>query len=170
MSWTGMKQDRTMISFFDGTRRLNCRTAAIIIENNHLLVCREDSDDFVLLPGGRVEFGEASAIALEREIEEELKHQGKLDSLVFSVENFFVREDVEFHEMAYYYRATLPTHFPFVQNEPCLVTHDEGHELSFYWIETSPEALKAINLLPAWLRDTAQNLPDVPTHVVFDER
>lgn len=170
MNWANMKQDRTMISFFDGQRRFNCRTAAVIVRNNHLLVCREDEDEFVLLPGGRVEFGEGSAFALEREIEEELKHEGELGDLLFSAENFFVRENVEFHELAHYYRVTLPDSFPFVSDEPCLVTHDEGHELSFYWIETSPEALAAINLLPAWLRQQAHDLPDVTKHVVFDER
>lgn len=170
MSWERMKQDRTMISFFDGERRLNCRTAAIIVRDGHLLVCREDDDDFVLLPGGRVEFGEASDFALKREIEEELKHIGTLERLVFSTENFFFRGGVQFHEMAYYYAVTLPDHFPFTQKSPCLVTHDEGHKLSFHWVETTPEALAAINLLPQWMRHKTADLHLAHAHMIVDER
>ena len=50
------------------------RVAAIIIENDELLmICHKKNDyEYYLLPGGKVEYKEALDIALKREIKEEL--------------------------------------------------------------------------------------------------
>ncbi|MCF6326408.1 MAG: NUDIX hydrolase [Devosiaceae bacterium] len=161
--------ERWTLSFLRGTNKFNYRVAAIIIRNNHVLVCREDDQDYVFLPGGRVEFGERSDMALVREVEEELGCKGKIGNLLFSVENFFDLEGENFHELAKYYKLTLPDDFPFEIQKPCLITHDEGHELSFYWVEIEEQALKAINLLPKWIRVRLGDLPERPQHLIIDE-
>ncbi len=104
---------RTMLSFVVGTSRFNYRVAGIVIREGHLLVCREDDDDYVMLPGGRVEMGEPSPVALAREIAEELRSTGEIGPLAFTVENFFEREAQRFHEIGLYYRIELPRCFPF---------------------------------------------------------
>lgn len=158
-----------VLSFLNGKRKFNYRVAGIIIRNNHVLVCREDDQDYVFLPGGRVEFGEASDKALKREIEEELGCEGEIGRLVFSVENFFDLEGERFHEIGKYYRVSLPDDFPFETQKPCRITYDEGHELKFYWIEIEEQALKATNLLPEWIRARLDNLPEHPQHLILDE-
>lgn len=161
---------RTMLSFVEGRQRFNYRVAGIAVREGHVLVCREDDDDYVLLPGGRVEFGEASDMALHREISEELKCVGRVGAHLFTVENFFARNGEDFHEIGTYYGIELPAEFPFVRGEPCLVTRDEGHDLYFEWIETAPSALEKINLLPRWLYPHLGELPERHRHLVVDER
>lgn len=159
-----------MLSYTDGKQRFNYRVAGIAVRDGHVLVCREDEDDYVLLPGGRVEFGEASDMALHREISEELKCVGRVGAHLFTAENFFSRNDEDFHEIGTYYGIELPSDFPFGTDRPCLTTRDEGHDLHFEWIATNPDALKQVNLLPAWLHLHLAELPRRHRHLIVDER
>jgi 8-oxo-dGTP pyrophosphatase MutT (NUDIX family) len=162
--------DRMMLSFVTETRRFNYRTAGIAIRDEHILICREDDDDYTLLPGGRVEFGERSDLSLAREVQEELKTTGEVGDLLFSVENFFHRDGQDFHEMAHYYALQLPDAFPFVSEDVCLVTQDEGHDLHFAWVPLDDSRLGEWNLLPRWLRTRLQQLPERSEHLIVDER
>lgn len=161
---------RTMISFKVGDQRFNHRVAAIAIRNGHVLVCREDDDDYVMLPGGRVELGESSPIALAREMVEELGVEAPIERLLFTEENFFERDGETFHQIGIYYQVALPDDFPFAVGTPCLVRFDEGLELKFSWVEATAEALAAINLLPMWAREAIEARQDGSRHVVVDER
>ena len=166
-----MSPRRTIISFLIAQQRFNYRTAGIIFRDGHVLACREDNDPYLLLPGGRVELGERSDIALEREIEEELGHPASVGELAFSAENFFERDGVSFHELARYYRVELDPAFPFrPDGAVALQREDEGHVLSFIWLRTTPEALAAANLLPLWLRVHLPAAPGPPQHLIVDDR
>lgn len=159
-----------MIHFPDGGRRFNMRAAGVILREGHVLVTREDDDAFVMLPGGRVEIGEPSSEAMRREIEEELKQPGEIGRLLFTAENFYHLGGNEFHQIATYYAVAIDGAFPFVTDGPCLVTQDEGHELTFFWVPVEAAALTKINLLPAWLRHRLDDLPEATEHIVIDER
>lgn len=161
---------RTMISFKVGDQRFNHRVAAIALRDGHVLVCQEDDDDYAMLPGGRVELGETSVIALAREVAEELGVVAPIERLVFTEENLFERDGETFHQIAIYYLVALPADFPFGLDGPCLVRFDEGLELKFSWVPTTEAALSAVNLLPRWLRTALQALPDTARHVIVDER
>lgn len=150
--------------------RFNYRVAGIIIRDGHVLTCRQDDEDYVMLPGGRIEHGEVSDISLVREIEEELKCVGKIGRLLFSVENLFIRDDENFHEIGKYYLVDLPHEFPFVLDGPTLTTFDEGHELTFYWVPIVGDSLAEINLLPKWTRSRLADLPERTENLVEDER
>ena len=161
---------RTTLTFLTGRNRFNYRVAGVIIRDNHVLVCREDTDDFVLLPGGRVEFGEASDKALYREIEEELMCTARVERLLFSAENFFEREGERYHEIAHYYAVTLPDEFPFETNGPSMVKHEEGHVLTFEWVPVEAQALERFNVLPGWIRQHFVDWPAQAEHMIIDER
>lgn len=161
---------REVLSFSMHGMRFNYRVAAICIRDGHVLVCREDDDDYVMLPGGRVELGEDSFTALQREIAEEMKCRADVGRLVFSFESFYGREDEMFHEMGFIYETVLPEDFPFKSGAPALVTQDEGHDLYFTWVPLKPASLRAINLLPGWLCDRLCALPAEQAHVVVDTR
>jgi ADP-ribose pyrophosphatase YjhB (NUDIX family) len=163
---------RTIISFLIGDMRFNYRTAAIIAREGHVLACREDDDPYLLLPGGRVELGERSDIALGRELSEELGHEAVVGELAFSVENFFERDGVRFHEIGRYYRAALDPAFPFRSDGRVVLTRpDEGHVLSFIWLPAQDEALAAANLLPNWLRrELILSATGPARHLIRDER
>lgn len=163
--------DRQMIHFrLDGGRVFNHRVAGIALRNGHVLICREDDDPYTLLPGGRIELGEDSRTSITREIEEELKGPGAVGRLLFTAENFFMRDGRQFHELGIYYEFTPPAAVPFVTGQVALVTEDEGHALSFYWAALAGEDFARYNLLPRWLRSRLDALPDSPQHMVVDER
>lgn len=161
---------RTMLSFLSGKQRFNYRVAGIALRDNHLLVCREDDDDYVMLPGGRVEFGETSDLALRREIGEELKCSGTVGAHLFTAENFYHRDDEVFHEIGMYYAMTLDDAFPFTTDGPCLVTQDEGHDLHFSWILVDPMTLDRHRLHPKWLHGHLASPLKGHHHVKVDER
>jgi 8-oxo-dGTP pyrophosphatase MutT (NUDIX family) len=158
-----------MISFKVGDQRFNHRVAAIAMRNGHVLVCHEDDDDYVMLPGGRVELGEPSPVALAREMAEELGVEAPIDRLLFTEENFFEREGEAFHQIGIYYQVALPADFPFVTGKPCLVRFDEGLELKFIWVPATSAALAQVNLKPIWLRDALETPQDGSRHVVVNE-
>ena len=139
---------RHVISFPIEGQRFNYRVAAIIVVDGHVLVCREDDDDYTMLPGGRVELGEPSALSLEREIGEELAMPGVVGPMIVTSESFYRRVGEDFHELGFFYRAELPGQGPDGQS-PWLKRRDEGHDLSFYWVKLDGDALAPFNLKPA---------------------
>lgn len=161
--------ERHVLSFPISGNRFNYRVAAVIIAQGHVLVCREDDDQYVMLPGGRVELGEPSRLSLERELEEELAMPAVVGGMVGTSESFYEREGESFHELGFFYHAELPGQGP-NGRAPWLERRDEGHDLQFYWIALEGEGLEQINLLPRWLPGFLRALPDGHSHVVHDER
>ncbi len=47
------------LTFDEGNERVNVRCAGIILHADHVLVVREDDDDFVCLPAGGCSAGKA---------------------------------------------------------------------------------------------------------------
>ena len=165
-----MSDDRQMIHFPVGERLFNHRVAGIAVRDGHVLVCTEDTDNFCLLPGGRIELGEDSKTSLEREIEEEMRSLAKVGRLLFAVENFFERDGFAFHEVGIYYELDLPSDFAFVSGDVCLETEEDGHMLYFRWLPIDETALRAANLQPHWLYQRLADLPKTHEHLIIDER
>jgi 8-oxo-dGTP pyrophosphatase MutT (NUDIX family) len=159
-----------MVSFPMGDCVFNYRVAGVALQNGHVLICRDRADSFSLLPGGRVEFGETSFSALQREINEELQCSASPGELLFTAENFFEREGWEFHELAVYYRLILPQNFPFATSEPCLTTDDGECTLDFFWVPAESDALQEQNLYPAWIAPRLAAMPEAHQHVIADDR
>lgn len=160
---------RHVISFPIEGQRFNFRVAGIIIVDGHVLVCREDDDTYCMLPGGRIELGEDSALSLVREMAEELDMPAEIGTMIATSESFYRREGEDFHELGFFYAVTLPGQGPNGQ-EPWLQRPDEGHLLSFSWVPLAGDALEKVNLLPRWLPDFLRKLPGQQVHVTHDER
>lgn len=160
---------RHVLSFPIGEGRFNFRVAGIIIADGHVLICREDDDDYSMLPGGRVELGEDSLLSLTREIAEEIAMPAEIGSMIATSESFYRREGEDFHELGFFYGVTLPGQGP-NGNSPWLERQDEGHDLQFHWVPLAGDALEKFNLLPRWLPKFVRDLPKTHTHVIYDER
>lgn len=160
---------RHVISFPIEGQRFNFRVAGIMIVAGHVLVCREDDDDYCMLPGGRIELGEDSRLSLTREIAEELDLPAEIGAMVATSESFYRRDGQDFHELGFFYDVALPGQGP-NGAVPWLKRFDEGHDLSFYWVPLHDHSLEEFNLLPRWLPDFLRGLPARFTHVVHDER
>lgn len=161
--------ERTMLSFPVGGTRFNYRVAGVAIRDGQVLVCREDDDSHCMLPGGRVEMGEASAAALLREMAEELVMPVEVGPLLFTSESFYSRGGEQFHELGFIYAMTLPQAVQPGGKQPFLVREDEGHLLQFSWLPLEGPALHTARLLPPWLPGRLRRLTGSPQHVVFHE-
>ncbi|MET3924099.1 NUDIX domain-containing protein [Devosia sp. 2618] len=162
--------DRIILSFPVGGTCFNYRVAGAAIRDGHVLVCREDGDDYCMLPGGRVEMGEPSDTALVREMAEELVMDVTVGPLLFTSESFYGREGDRYHELGFIYELTLPEDVRPGGPQPFLVREDEGHVLQFSWLPLDGSALSDANLLPPWLPERLQKLSGAPEHVIFHEK
>jgi 8-oxo-dGTP pyrophosphatase MutT (NUDIX family) len=161
--------ERRVISFPLPEGRFNYRVAAVIISDGHVLISREDDDDYMMLPGGRVELGENSRLSLEREIAEEIALPAEIGPMLATSESFYHREGEDFHELGFFYSVDLTGQGP-NGTSPWLKRRDEGHDLYFFWAPLAGTALEEANLKPAWLPNFLRNLPATHAHVVYDER
>ena len=155
-----------MLRFDKGSSRLNIRSVAIIIIDDCVLMHKEGDDDFWSLPGGRVEFFESSEETLPREIEEELGFNGKVQRLVFFVENFFEFKGTKYHELSTYYTFQLINNISVRPNKNFIGIED-GSEMVFRWVPL-PE-IKSFNLKPHFLKKKLNNLPVHIEHIVVNE-
>lgn len=162
-----MSDDRLILSFPGNGLRFNYRVAGAAIRDGHVLVDREDDDDYCMLPGGRVEMGEASTVALLREMAEELSMPVSVGPLLFTYESFYGRAGERFHELGLIYGIELPADVRPGGTQPFLVREDEGHLLQFSWLPLEGPALTQANLQPPWLPDRLRSLSGMPAHVVF---
>jgi 8-oxo-dGTP pyrophosphatase MutT (NUDIX family) len=162
-----MSGERTILSFPAAGTRFNFRVAGAAIRDGHVLVCREDDDDYCMLPGGRVEMGEASDLALIREMAEELAMPVEIGSLLFTYESFYGRAGDRYHELGFVYAIELPDDSRPGGPQPFLIREDEGHLLQFSWLPLDGSALSEASLQPPWLPERLRSLAGVPAHVIF---
>jgi len=160
---------RILLSFPVGGTCFNYRVAGIAVRDGHVLVCREDDDDYCMLPGGRVEMGEPSDVALLREMDEELVMPVAVGPLLFTSESFYGREGERFHELGFMYAIELPADVRPGGSQPFLVREDEGHLLQFSWLPLNGPALTDARLLPPWLPERLRGHGGTSEHVVFTE-
>lgn len=162
-----MTDERIILSFPGKGMRFNYRVAGAAMRDGHVLVCREDDDDYCMLPGGRVEMGEASDTALVREMAEELVMPVDVGPLLFTYESFYGRADQRFHELGFVYAIELPEDVRPGGEQPFLVREDEGHLLQFSWLKLEGDALSLANLQPPWLAERLRTLTGSPQNVIF---
>ena len=160
---------RTMVHFPVEGRLFNYRVAAIALRQGHVLICHEDDDDYVMLPGGRVEMGEPSPVALAREIAEELRSPATIGRLVYTVENFFEHEGRQVHELGAYYLIELPPTFPFRSGGVVFEAVDAGVHLHFEWIDLAGDGLPRRHLRPRFMIEKLRHIPPMTEHVICHE-
>jgi 8-oxo-dGTP pyrophosphatase MutT (NUDIX family) len=156
-----------MISFRAGSALFQFRVAAVAIRDGFVLLHRAEADAFWALPGGRVEVGETSEAALEREMLEETGVRVRIERPLWIVENFFRYRDVV-HELGLYFLVTLPPDMHTNVAEQFFGFEDNGTRLIFQWYRIAD--LDSIEVQPSFLRDGLKSLPAAVQHLVIDER
>lgn len=149
-----------MIVFERNGFRFNYRVAGAAIKDGQVLLCKDPSAEFWVLPGGRVELGEESRAALRREIREELGLQASVRRMIWIVENFFELGGKHYHELGLYYLMELPLE---PSPEPFVVL-SASIGLEFRWFRL--HQLHALNLQPEFLKRTLVALPVRAKHIV----
>jgi len=147
---------------------LNYRVAGICVLDGHVLLHREEKDDFWAVPGGRPHLHEASSDALVREMLEEIATRIEVERLLWVVENFFEYSAARWHEIALYYQMSLPEDSPFRDVGTDFTGQEEDVTLLFRWCRI--DEIERIRLYPMFLRTALGALPDSLVHIIDFEQ
>ncbi|MQB10111.1 NUDIX domain-containing protein [Agrobacterium sp. ICMP 6402] len=160
--------ERHMIRLDRKPQLFSMRVAALIFQNDHVLVQRGAGDSYWALPGGRAEIGESSQETIIREIGEELERDCSVERLLWSVENFFTYGDYAAHELGFYYLISLPQPLPFHGSD---IVHRvlDGVEVEFRWLAAKPAALLQNDLRPRFIAERIEALPPLHEHLIIRE-
>ncbi len=116
-----------------------------------LLVCRNLKGGYWYLPGGHVEFGEAAATALKRELLEEARLRTLVGSLMLVTEGKFRTGRRDHHEINLVFHVELPKRAGKRSAScPPPVASREAH-IGFDWLDLV--RLRAFDLRPLDIRD-----------------
>lgn len=137
------------------------RAAALIINNNQLLVIKHDNFDCFYTIGGRVNINETSTDAVIREVREETGYLLSVDRLVYIQERFYNINNTHHHEVVFFY--LMKSADVRIENESCT----DHQEEKLYWIHI--DELQNINLVPAFLQIALTNIHKEIIHIVSTE-
>lgn len=117
------------INFNYGDITLNVRVAGVYIENGKVLMSRHKNSTFKNLPGGRIKLGEDSISALKREYMEELDKEIEIISEPFILENFYNRNNVNYHEYLFVYLININNIDNFIKDDLVFSMEDKDEIL-----------------------------------------
>ncbi|MEL6927220.1 MAG: NUDIX hydrolase [Cyanobacteria bacterium J06600_6] len=164
-----MSDRHAMISFDRGTECFNFRVAGIAIDCDRVLLHTTKRDDFWSFPGGRVEMGENSADSLIREMKEELDADVEVIRLLWLVENFFVYNQKNYHEICFYYLMEFTERSPYLDKDTSFRGVEIDLNLQFNWFPVDSDILAQLPLLPIFLQRSLRDLPTSVEHVVWSD-
>jgi len=156
-----------MPSKTEGKVSFNYRVAGIALNNNQVLLHRMEHDNFWSLPGGRIKPLELSTDALKREMREELSVEIHVERLVWIAENFFEYDDKLWHEFGLYFLMKFSDDCHLYRRSEPFTGDEEGIKLIFKWHQL--DELEGIPLLPEFLREALNSIPEVTTHVLHTD-
>jgi ADP-ribose pyrophosphatase YjhB (NUDIX family) len=145
---------------------IRIRAAGVLRRENRILFHRMKKCDGWVLPGGRVETGETSVEAVEREFREESGLRVRSLRPFCVIENFNAYEYDGLHEISIYHEMRADGDIP-VSDAP-FKGKDPTVELTFRWIPV--DELDSHNIYPRALKDVLKELPDDVTHFINDDK
>jgi ADP-ribose pyrophosphatase YjhB (NUDIX family) len=152
-----------MSVFAADSGHLNYRVVGVCIHDDHVLLHREEKDDFWVMPGGRPLLFEASRDTLVREMDEEISTRVEVGRLLWVVENFFEYAGARMHEISFYFQMSLPETSPYRDVRMDFEGQEGEITLFFHWFPI--DQIDGIHLHPTFLRNALTAIPEFPVHV-----
>ena len=156
----------TDIKIKNNNYNFKMRVSSIIIKNNRLLV-DSDNSGFLCLPGGYVELGETTEMAIIRELKEEIGLTFEIDEFLGVAENFFKNKNSKkMHEISFYY--LVHTTDLLSDNEFEIQEKEKNGTIvhNFKWIDIS--LIKKCNLKPIFIKEIVQKENMIFGHVIIN--
>lgn len=147
--------------FKNGAGNFTLRAAALIIQDDQILLAKSDAHDCFYTVGGEIKQNEASDKAILRECYEETGHHFEIDRLVFVQERFYILANLPHHEVTFFY-LMKKNDFEIYSG----VNTDQNNE-HLYWIPM--EKLESTNIAPEFLRKALNDLPARLIHIISYE-
>lgn len=157
-----------MVAFEKAQARFNYRVAGVAIHNGRVLLDRNTRNNYWVLPGGHPDMMESMAVALRREMFEEIGANVEIIRLLWIIENFFYK-DKPVHELSFYFLMEIDPDSPLLLSEGPFYGEEHGYQLVYQWQPIEENALMKLPLFPGFLTTGLLELPDNPTHIVFDD-
>ena len=139
------------------------RAGAIVRDGDRILLCTTDGVDGWYLPGGKVEFGETAAVAVVRELREELQLELTIGDLRLVTEDLVTFNGTLYQEVCFYYAVPWPAGLA-----PDLALQNAADEHHFRWVR--PADLADVQLLPPQLGPYLLENPTGLRHLAIDRR
>lgn len=149
------------VGYKNSSGNFSLRAAALIIQDNKILVAKNQDYDCYYTVGGGIRQNETSDKAVLRECFEETGHPYQIDRLVYVQERFFQLENINHHEVVFFY-LMKDDGFEVVSG----VNTDQQKE-QLFWLPI--EDLEEINLVPTFLKIALQDIPKEIMRVVSYE-
>lgn len=146
---------------------INIRVGAIITKDDHVLMVKNNRDDYYYSVGGRIQFGETAEQAVKREVKEELGFEMEIDRFGFVCEAYFygiIGDNKErlIYEPAYYFYMKTPDDFV-IQRSSFL---EDGIPEYLEWVPLDTEK----TIYPEFFKTELRNPTRETKHIVSDER
>ena len=142
------------LRFKEESKMFYYRVGAIIIEDNHVLMIKIDSVDYLYSIGGVVNHGETAEEAVLREIQEETGVDYEIERPVFVYENIFSESDKYFHGIELFFlmkpRGTR-------EGLVCKSHGMDGAKESLHWLPLNEMA--EMKLFPEFFKTRLHSLP-----------
>jgi ADP-ribose pyrophosphatase YjhB (NUDIX family) len=150
------------------------RVAAVIIDDERVLLSRAKGDHFWSLPGGEAGFHEEAANVVRRTLREDLLEDIDVDRLVWVVENFFrdQKQNQKYHELSFYFLAHLRKDSEHLEHSGPF-SGNSGQpkaQYEYQWFLRSEAELRKIPVYPLFLKYSLSSIPAEPEHVINQDR
>lgn len=148
------------VSFQTQEGRFNLRVAGLLINENRLLIMKDEQTPYYYIPGGRIALNETAETSILREFKEELHVDATIERMVFVGESFFNEEvnKEDFHEICFYYIMNVDKQAYIFNENRFLCDEDGTRNLKFTWMPL--EELKNQYIYPLFIKERIMNLPD----------
>ena len=153
------------ISFPLDGYHVNFRVAGIVQHNNKMLFHKEKSHNYYALMGGRIQTGESSVEALQREVYEEMGKMIDVLDLLYIIENFFEGKNERYHEILFVYKMEFidEKDREILDTIPCV---EQGKTLQFEWIKV--DELEKVDIRPKVIKKIVEE-NKFPAHYINKE-